>query len=230
MSYSGHKVHIGPWAVWAPISGVQQLCSPKRCEEKDKPDLSFLPLVLRKRLSLQSKAALWLSNEVVGLSDKEIVRQELQTVFATRYGEYDRTYSILNDILEGEPLSPAAFSSSVHNTAAGLWTIACQSLSPSTTVSAGELTLFAGVLEASLQAESCGGPVLFHYSDVPLPAVYQRWSCVSQPVAISALVYPEAAAKLGGIDIDFETLKASGLLASFYELHAQLQKGGAVSV
>ena len=223
MNHVGHKIHIGRWAAWLPKSGVQWFKSPKRCEEKEKPDLSFLPLVMRKRLSVQCKAALWLSHEVIQSSDHTHIPKDIHSVFATRYGEFTKTYAILNDILDGEIPSPAAFSSSVHKTAAGLWGIAQHSLSPSTTLSAGDNTLCAGLLEAALQARELGEPVLFHYSDVPLPDVYTLWNSVSSPIALSALVYPDTDT-ICSIDINFEQSRRLGLMASFQELVTQLEE------
>ena len=42
MNHVGHKIHIGRWAAWLPKSGVQWFKSPKRCEEKEKPDLAII--------------------------------------------------------------------------------------------------------------------------------------------------------------------------------------------
>ena len=36
-------------------------------------------------------------------------------VFASRYGDTDKTLSLLGDLVKGEPLSPTGFGMSVHN-------------------------------------------------------------------------------------------------------------------
>jgi len=50
--------------------------------------------------------------------------EALPLVFVSRHGETPRTLAILEELARGEPLSPTAFSLSVHNAPAGLWSIA----------------------------------------------------------------------------------------------------------
>src|SRR3546814_19479787 len=70
-------------------------------------------------------------------------------IFCSRYGEYARAFEILNSMAEGEPVSPNAFSLSVHNTVSSLFSIARGDRTHSTAMAAGASTLEGGFLERS---------------------------------------------------------------------------------
>src|SRR3546814_18601911 len=74
---------------------------------------------------------------------------------------------------EGEPVSPNAFSRSVHNTVSSLFSIARGDRTHSTAMAAGPSTLEGGFLEASgLLAEAPAASALLVYYDEPLPSFY----------------------------------------------------------
>ncbi|MGD8325687.1 MAG: beta-ketoacyl synthase chain length factor [Sphingomonadales bacterium] len=169
------SVAVRQWAAWSAgcsnrqewerwfKGGVQRAPQP--------PDVSFLPPIQRRRLSLLSKMGLWLANEC--LSQVEGV-QDVASVFSSQYGEYERTFGILKNLAAGEPVSPGAFSQSVHNTSSGLFSILSGNEAASTVVSAGASTLEAGFMEAALQARSVKGrDILYVYQDLPLPTEYE---------------------------------------------------------
>jgi hypothetical protein len=98
-------------------------------------------------------------------------------VFASRYGEYQRTFGILEDIVSREGASPAAFSVSVHNTPSGIVGIATGNQAPSTTVAAHAATVEAGFLEAAMQRfEIENQDIIFIFVDEPLPEIYGRFT------------------------------------------------------
>jgi hypothetical protein len=92
--------------------------------------------------------------------------RSLPNVFACAYGDL-----AINDYLCAElaraplDLSPTKFHNSVHNAAAGYWTIASGCMHSSSAVSAGAQTFGAGLLEAALFACSEGTPVLYAVYD-----------------------------------------------------------------
>src|SRR5690606_5860730 len=88
------------WAFWAP--GKKQ----------SRPDISFVPSLLRRRLSILSAGAMHVAN--TALQDE----RDIPVVFASRHGELGRTAAILEALAACEAPSPTAFSLSVHNTAA----------------------------------------------------------------------------------------------------------------
>lgn len=188
MSCNASPVRVGAWSAWFPCRGRHILVDARRSVAADTPDVSFLPVAQRKRLSLLSKIGLCLAHHTVAQSTR--ARSALANVFATRYGEYQRTHSILEDIAKKTAPAPAAFSSSVHNTTSGLWSIAGQSLAPSTTVTAGDATLQAGLLEAAGINSEIGEPVLFVYADVPLPERYDAEDRTGAAVGFAAIIEP----------------------------------------
>jgi hypothetical protein len=63
-------------------------------------------------------------------------------------------------------LSPTRFHNSVHNAAAGYWTIAAGCTAAYTALSAGRCTFAEGLLEALVEAECSGAPVLYVAYDI----------------------------------------------------------------
>lgn len=95
-------------------------------------------------------------------------------VFCSRYGEYSRSFGILEGLASGEPASAAAFSMSVHNTATSLFSIETSDNSTSTALAGGEATLETGFLEAwSLLMNHTANAVLLVYHDECLPELYR---------------------------------------------------------
>jgi hypothetical protein len=69
-------------------------------------------------------------------------------IFASRHGEIDHTVTLLDAIAKREILSPMAFSQSVHNAAAGLFTIILKSNMNVTSLCAGRHTFDMALVEA----------------------------------------------------------------------------------
>jgi hypothetical protein len=142
-------VAIERWAAWAP--GVETPAQWHSWAQGDieisqagAPDVDFLPAMFRRRLSRLSRMALRAAYNCLG-SDHPPVR----SVFCSRHGELSRTAELLNSITCAEALSPTAFSMSVHNTASGLYSIARQDKSASSTIASGIDSLESGFLDAA---------------------------------------------------------------------------------
>jgi hypothetical protein len=96
-------------------------------------------------------------------------------VFSSRYGEYAVTYDLLSGLARKEPLSPAAFSMSVHNTGAGVCTVVKGLTGHSGAIAAGPGSLEAAVLDCwMLLASGDADDVLMVFADQPLPSAYQQ--------------------------------------------------------
>lgn len=215
------EVSVANWSAWAPgLSTRADWRGWARGEREfgaadEKPPCAFIKPMLRRRMSRLSRMAL----EVAEACREEEARP--YHVFCSRYGEYARTTEILFAMARGEPMSPAAFSQSVHNTSAGLFTISHQDTAPSTTVAAGEATLEAGFLEAyTALATGAAKEVLVVYHDEPLDALYGK----TEP----ALPAPLAAAFLlrlpqGGDETVLQLECASAQKAVSNGMHPVLQ-------
>jgi Beta-ketoacyl synthase, N-terminal domain len=91
----------------------------------------------------------------------------LRSVFASTYGDLAIS-DYMCATLAGTPalVSPTKFHNSVHNAAAGYWSIGTASHSPYTAISAYRYTFASGVLEAVTQAACEGEPVVYVAFDV----------------------------------------------------------------
>jgi Beta-ketoacyl synthase, N-terminal domain len=131
------------------------------------PDVSFVEPMLRRRLSSLAKMSLKVAHDCA----HDI--PDVRFVFASRHGDLARTTTMLNDLAAHEPVSPTAFSMSVLNASAGLFSILQGNRAPSTAISATACSLGYGLLEASLQlATHPEQSVLLVYADEPVPDVY----------------------------------------------------------
>lgn len=132
------------------------------------PDVSFVEPLVRRRLSPLARMVLRVAEDCAsGLAD-------VRVVYASRHGELARTTTMLENLADGESLSPMLFSMSVLNSSVGLYSILKQNTAPSSAVSGGISSFCYGWLEACLQfAGTPRNPVLFLYADEPAPVVFQ---------------------------------------------------------
>ncbi len=118
-------------------------------------DVSFVSPLVRRKLSLLDKAALFLTEKIF---DEKV--QEL--VFSSEYGEFTRLDTIIGQYQEAGEVSPAQFSASVHNYPVSFFTLYKKLNIPYHAVSSGENSLAAGVIKAMISQKE----TLFTYADV----------------------------------------------------------------
>jgi hypothetical protein len=138
---------------------------------------------MRRRLSSLSKMALKVAHDCA--ADCDAVR----LVFASRHGELRRTTAILDDIVANQPVSPTAFSLSVLNAMAGVYSIARRDKAPATAISAGAETLGYALLEAYAQySADPATPVLVVYADEHADSRYGHIDREVSPGALALLL------------------------------------------
>ncbi len=133
--------------------------------------------MLRRRTSAVGKLALETAYAALsGEHAPAVAVDDIPTVFASRHGECARSVELLQSLAAATPLSPAAFSLSVHNANAGLLSIARGMRGNSMAISAGQSTVEHAVIEAcGLLAD--GAPyVLLVVADASLPELYAPYS------------------------------------------------------
>lgn len=150
------------WHAWA--SGARAIA-----DSPGSPPVDFIPALQRRRLSRLSRLALATAHECAA------GHYALPTIFASRHGEIHRTVGLLTELASHQPLSPMAFSLSVHNTASGLYAMAAGNTAPSTAIAAGKDTLAMALIEAVGQLQY-HEQVMVVYAEEPLPAEYSPWS------------------------------------------------------
>jgi hypothetical protein len=169
-------LEIEEWAFWSPESRVPAdwlahwRRSGARCVESSVPD-DAIPAALRRRMSTLSKLAVQAAIEASRRSPPDFM------IFCSQHGELVRTRELLRNIVAGEELSPAAFSQSVHNTGAGLYSIVARTSAPATSIASGPSTFASGWIEAEgyLRENPMRRALLVCCED-PLPEEYRPYS------------------------------------------------------
>lgn len=157
------EVSVRAWSAWTPE------WSHPACESA-LPDVSWVPANTRRRLSLFSKKAFFVTHAVCGNSGRE-------TIFASRHGDLPKTFVQLQNLVASEPLSPTQFALSVHNAASGQYSIAANNSFASTTISAGEQTLSCALLAgiARLHASPAVEELVVVFTDDAVPERYREF-------------------------------------------------------
>ncbi|GLQ86893.1 beta-ketoacyl synthase chain length factor [Dyella flagellata] len=129
-----------------------------------RPPASALSPIERRRAPQSVLVAIEAASQAVAMSGR--AASSLACVFASAYGDQVTT-DYMCSVLARTPteLSPTRFHNSVHNAAAGYWTIAADCHAPSSATCAGSASFGAGLLEAAVLACADNRPVLLVCSD-----------------------------------------------------------------
>lgn len=129
----------------------------------------FIPKLQQRRLSPLARAAF----NAIGASLKP--GESLPTVFSSAHGEVGKALEMLQIIQAGEELSPAAFSLSVHNAIAGLYSIAYRNQQEITVIAPG----LEGIAPAFIEALG----LLYEGAEQVLAVLYDEPIAEFYPVA-----------------------------------------------
>ena len=120
------------------------------------PDVSFVPPLVRRRLSPLQKIYFSLARQIEPPAPiPPIPPIPPIFIFASRDGEDTLTRRIVDDFHADGSVSPHRFSSSVYNAAPGLWSVFTKNVAPYTAIAAGDDTIECGLIEtlAALKSE-----------------------------------------------------------------------------
>src|SRR6185295_9338734 len=160
---------LGPGlADWAGSRAVLAGKSPSYDAVPTEPSASLLPPNERRRSSESVRWALHVAQEA--MQQAEADAREVATVFASSDGEtgvLDRLCTAL--ATPQRAISPTLFHHSVHNAAAGYWSIATRSQQSSTALCCYDASFCAGLLEAAAFASVEKKFVLLVAYDLPPP-------------------------------------------------------------
>jgi len=138
------------------------------------PEISgaFLPATERRRAGRNTKLAIAVASEAV--TQAGVSPHDVATVFASSSADTEVIHAICETLASPDPMdrmvSPTRFHNSVHNAAAGYWSIAAGSRQPSTSIAYYDKSVAAGLLEAATQAMIEQMPVLLVVYETPYPA------------------------------------------------------------
>jgi hypothetical protein len=169
-------LRIARWEAWAPGIGDADAWRawarmPAAVPGEGRPDAAFVPALLRRRCDQLSRMMLEVAHRCCADDDAA----QLACVFASRHGSFATLVSLLDDIANREPVSPAKFSHSVHNTQAGLFSIFAGNRRPSMSLAGAADSFAHGFLEAAgVIHRERGRPVLLVVGDEPVPAPLDR--------------------------------------------------------
>ncbi|MBN2804966.1 MAG: beta-ketoacyl synthase chain length factor [Deltaproteobacteria bacterium] len=115
------------------------------------PGCKELKPAVRRRATLLSKLVIDSFYEITIKDGGDLSNEAM--VFASKNGEIEILDNLLNQMYQGEELSPMDFCNSVHHTPTGYLSMATLNRGISKTVSAGNNTFAAGLLEAAVIIE-----------------------------------------------------------------------------
>lgn len=163
------RVHVEGIGVWtsalADFDALRRLLADETPSAHEaRPPATTLSVNERRRAPESVLVAIEAASQAVAMSQR--AASSLPCVFASAYGD-QATTDYMCRILARAPneLSPTRFHNSVHNAAAGYWTIATHCQVPSSAVCAGHASFGAGLLEAVAQACAEQRAVLLVCSD-----------------------------------------------------------------
>jgi hypothetical protein len=132
------------------------------------PTPEGLPPAERRRVGLVVKLALGVGLQAT--ASAEVAPDALPAVFASSGGDGENCHEICQTLANDEKLiSPTRFHNSVHNAAAGYWSIATRSKAASNALCAFDWSFAAGLLEAVTQVVVDQTRVLLVAYDAPYP-------------------------------------------------------------
>lgn len=124
------------------------------------------PVMLRRRLTPLGKL-------VASALAAVHLRDEEPFVVASSWGDSGKSCQLVSEMTATGDVSPAGFTSSVHNAASGAAGIWLKNHAPAPAVSAGNFTTEAGLTESFLQLQTSESVVLVR-AEAPLPNVWDH--------------------------------------------------------
>ena len=109
-------------------------------------NLSFLPMLIRRKLSPLSKIAFSSLYECYENNDVNLV-------FASKYSEFEKLLQLSKQYKEENEISPIAFSTSVHNATVGAFSLLNKINSSYISIGADDYSFHAGLLDAILNSK-----------------------------------------------------------------------------
>ena len=205
------------------------------------PPPTILPPTERRRAGPVVRLALTVAQEAAAASG--IPPGELRAVFGSSNGDGVVVGGILDALSGGDDVarvvSPTQFHNSVHNAAAGYWSIANGSRQPATCLGAHDWTWAASLLKAVVEVAAERQPVLLCCYDHPLPSPLDVLRPTAAPFGAGLVLAPDGDGPVlrlalgeGGARPDtlgpaLDALAAGNAAARALPLLAALARGGA---
>jgi len=128
---------------------------------------SILPANERRRVGAAVRLALTIAQQAHDMAD--LPPGSIGSVFATSNGDGAVMHAMLQTLAAGEPVSPTRFHNSVHNAAAGYWSIATKSQQPASCLAGHDATPAAALLKVLATVRATQQPQLLCVYEAPMP-------------------------------------------------------------
>lgn len=165
--------------------------------------LSSIPKMIKRRLTPLARIVFCAASQCID------EHKSMPTVFSSSHGELAKSFKMMQTIEAGEEISPTAFSLSVHNSIAGLFSMVYKNKMQCTVVAPGEEGVAAAFIEAIGLLEENYDEVLIVLYDEPLVDFYPE-----KPYKLSSNKSCAVAFKLSktgaGIPLRFSMKKQQG--------------------
>ncbi len=175
-AYVGGLGVLGPGLCnWPQAAAVLSGTQAYRAAPTVLPAATILAAAERRRTGRVVKLALGIALEAVAQSGANPA--ELASVFSSSGGDGDNCHELCQALaLAGREISPTRFANSVHNAAAGYWSIGTGAMAESNVLCAYDASFGAGLLEALTQIAADRVPVLLvaYDSEYPQPLRAKR--------------------------------------------------------
>jgi hypothetical protein len=124
-------------------------------------------------------------------------------VFTSSGGDGDNVHEILEILASPRrEVSPTRFHNSVHNAAAGYWSIAARSHEPSTSLCAHDESFAAGLLDAATQVAVEGKSVALIAYDHPYPEPLHAKRPLTASFAAALILAPDDGHAFAALDVE----------------------------
>ena len=150
----------------------------------------LLPAAEGRRTGVPVKLALAVAHEAFTHAGRDPATTA--TVFTSSSGDGDNVHQILEILAsESREVSPTRFHNSVHNAAAGYWSIAARSREPSTSLCGYDASFAVGLIDAATQVAADGKAVALIAYDHPYPEPLHSKRPLSGSFAVALILAPD---------------------------------------
>jgi len=151
----------------------------------------LLPAAERRRTGIPVKLALAVGHEAFVSAGRDAAATA--TVFTSSGGDNDNVHQLCETLATPQrEVSPTRFHNSVHNAAAGYWSIATHCHEPSTSLCCRDASFAAGLLEAATQATRNGVAVALIAYDQPYPQPLAAVRTIGANFGVALVLAPDA--------------------------------------
>lgn len=155
------------------------------------PAPAALPPAERRRCGPIVKLSLAVGYEAAGAAGLDV--SVLPTVFSASGGDGGNCHEICEMLASDDrQISPTRFHNSVHNAAAGYWSIAARAMAPSSVLCAHDASFGAGLLEALAQVVADNTTTLLIAADTTYPEPLRKTRPIPDEFGVGLVIAPQA--------------------------------------